>query len=334
MPSITDSSATPVAAYSVPPSHPNEASRQFPPVLDSTIVELWRACRFKCYVRHFLGLERVGATSRHLTFGGAVAKGLEVTRRAFYGDGLAPQHSIPLGTEALLRYWHNEPATLESGPPSVRAKTLDAALCAHALYFERWPLGQDELVPIRTASGAPAVEVVTAVKIPGVPRHPVTGQELLYALRADMVARIADLPWVVAVDEKTTTKFGASYGSQFATRGQFLGYIWGLQQLGLPCKGLFARSIRVTKSEEIEFAEHPIMPTPATLERWLADLKSTVHDMVAAWHQNYFPHNWGSSCGAYGGCDYVNVCSSGEPLTWVGPPGHEVRRWNPLETRE
>ena len=76
---------------------------QFPIVMDWTQISTFKGCPVKWFYSHCLHLSE--PMSVHLQFGACYAKGLEVTRLAYFQDGIAPDLAVAMGKEAIIASW-------------------------------------------------------------------------------------------------------------------------------------------------------------------------------------------------------------------------------------
>jgi len=304
----------------------------FPHVLDATIVSHFRLCQYKMMIEHVLGY-RPKAPNIHLHFGGCLAKGLEIARRAFYLHQKQPHQCLADGVRAIFTEWGDWPVRIEEGKWTERNKSLEACVSSLALYLEKWPLGIEPARPIRTATGAPAIEIVHPIPIPDVPVHPVTGRRLYYAIRADMVVEMFPTGWKMGFDDKSSgTSIDSSWHDKFRLRNQFLGYTWGLRQLGVPVKGIVIRGV-APLSDRIELVETMVLPTDMQIDRWLRMLKITVVEMVNCWKTGLWKWDFADGCTAFNRpCEYMKLCLANDPMAFIDTDYH-VDRWDPLEQR-
>jgi hypothetical protein len=267
--------------------------------------------------------------SVHLHAGAAFARGLEVARIEFYGNGKSAQEAVGLGAIALTRsYGEFSPTNPYSG------KTWDGMLGAYAAYFLKWPLDSDPLIPLRKIDGTPYVEFSFAVPVPGT-RHPDTGDPILYTGRADMIGEVQGLKFIV--DEKTTSLLGASWSRQWDLRGQFIGYVWAAQQSGIDVCGSRIRGISILKSG-YGTADAVMYAQQWKIDSWLRSLRYDVDRMVRLWvgsesrnsaASHAWPQAYDHACTAYGGCPFVELCSVEHPEEWAETNFRE-EVWNPL----
>lgn len=293
----------------------------FPHVFDSTIVAAIRACFRKAeleYLCHWKSRE----PSVHLVAGGAYARGLEVARKAFYGEGRCEEDSIAAGAQALLVAYGD----FECPPDS--AKSAERTLGAFEFYFDRYPLGSDHFEPLTLPGGALGVEFSFAEPLEIL--HPETNDPLIYCGRLDMLGRLDGL--TLGLDDKTTSSLGASWPRQWDLRSQFTGYTWGAQRAGnIRLDGFLVRGVAIlkTKYETME----AITYRPAwQIDRWHGQMLRDIKRFLSAWQEGYFDYSLDASCEAYGGCPFKSICLMPQPEAML-EQRFTRRIWNPL-TRE
>jgi hypothetical protein len=295
----------------------------FPELIDNTM----REAAFVCATKMWYGYERNLAPrvpSVHLHAGGAFARGLEVTRRAFYETKLDSRSAVGQGLHALLEFY----GTFE--PPYESNKTATRMAEALVSYFQQYPLETDFLQPFITPNGKPAIEFTFACEIPDV-KHPTTGNPLLYGGRFDMLAMREGVLFVD--DEKTTSQLGASWAAQWELNSQFTGYCWGAKQHGFPVAGAIIRGISILKNSFGHAQAITYRPAWA-IDRWLEQLVRDAKRMVRAWedhHERGIRHDMalGSACSMYGGCPYKLLCASPDPEKWI-EANYTHRVWDPM----
>ena len=296
---------------------------RFPNVIDNTLRKDFSSCPLKAFYAHFNRLGPV-EPSIHLHFGGAFARGLEVTRKAFYTQGLDAQQAEELGREAITAFWGEYP---QDGNGTV--KSLARCLDAHECYFVEYPLHSDHIKPYITPDGKAGVEFTFALILPF--QHPETGDPLTYAGRFDMLGIYNDTLFVV--DEKTSTALGASWGNQWDLASQFTGYCFAAQSYDYPVSGAIVRGVGLLKSQTT-FAQHITYRPKWMLDQWYEQLLRDVERMLFYWDQyknssRRFDQNLGDACSAYGACTFRRLCLSPNPENWISGYYAE-RHWNPL----
>jgi len=315
---------------------PTEAT--FPAVIDSTMRSSFNLCPHHFFRRYCQGLKHESVNA-HLHFGGCLAKGLEVTRRAWVGG--EPQHLAVLkGVEAVIKQWaYFEPPTNPSRTEAV--KTLDSCILALSDYFREWPLDND---PIRIASfaGEPCIEFRAALPIPGC-FHPDTGEAILYAGRFDTCNTYGSSYW--GLDDKTTGSVPYSWADQWKLRGQLTGYAWLAHAYDMPVIGMLVRGICPTVNGTRLVPTVEVPQPPWKIQRWLSQLQADVWRMLACWNDfqhgkprmlygeindhNAFPQILDSGCYSYNRpCEFMSLCDSQHPERWEDE--YQIQRWEPL----
>ncbi|MFQ5742013.1 MAG: PD-(D/E)XK nuclease family protein [Acidobacteriota bacterium] len=292
----------------------------FPEVVDSTILVTFDACEQRClneYVHHLAKSE----ISQDLHAGGAFAAGIEGTRKALWEQQKSLEASLLDGIRALSIYWGD----FEPPPNSKSAKDFPTVACALLDYYREYDPRMDSLRPYMMANGKPAIEFTFA--LPTEVKHPQTGNPVLYGGRLDMLGYYEDLP--VVVDEKTTKNTpSAGWAEQLHMRGQFIGYIWGVQQHGLPFSNVLCRLVVIQKTQ---YKHIPAIVQIAQwqIERWWEQTNRKIRKMVECWETGDWGYSYGDSCNSYGGCVMLPICVQEEPELFIGD--YATRYWNPLE---
>lgn len=313
----------------------------FPEIFDSSIIAAYKSCAEKFrleYIQHW----KPKAGSVHLKAGGAFAKGLEVTRKAFYTGEIVgfvegewrsiqrePQDAdtaVALGLKALLAAYGD----YECPPDS--AKSAERMCGAFEFYFDNYPLSHDDGYPITVPGGARAIEFSFAHPLPI--QHPVTGNPLLYVGRMDAIIQYAGGSYIC--DEKTTTQLGASWPRQWDLRSQFTGYAWGARQAGIEVEGAIVRGVSILKTK-YDTAQSINYRPEWQIDRWYNELLEWIEDIRTNWTlrgpDGPWRHNLDHSCAEYGGCQFREACLSLDKQPWL-ETAFERRVWNPLLREE
>jgi hypothetical protein len=284
-----------------------------PPVIDSTMLVTWRACPRKFYYSFCENLAPAGQ-SVDLLFGGAIARGLQVAREAFFRDGKPASLAENMGIHAALQFYGDFVP-----PEKKRAKAWEGLLLTMDAYFRQWPLATDPAKPFKNA-----IEFSFALPMPGT-RRP-DGKPWIYCGRFDMFSEIDTILHIV--DEKTTgSSFSFSWADSWTLRNQFLGYVWGAQQHGFRVNKVLVRGISVLLTK-IEFAQAIVTVHPHLIDRWLRQTQKDLNTITQQWESGYFDFNLGDTCTAYGGCAFATPCSTPEPSDWYSM--FAKRDWDPL----
>lgn len=292
----------------------------FPLVWDNTMRSAFVTCPRKMlweYMEHF----KSPFPSIHLHAGGAWAKALETTRMAYYAEEKSPIEAKSLGFDALI----TEYGDFEC--PSHIAKSLDRMIEAFSYYWAAFPLETDAVQPYFTKSGKPMVEFSFALPLDMERlRHPETGDPILYAGRADMVATYAGA--VSIYDDKTTSALGDAWAKQWNRRAQFTGYAWAALAFDIPVSQIIVRGIAILKTM-IKHAECITVRTPHNIAEWHEQCVRDILRAIEAWKSGYWDVNLSDACSSFGGCQFQQPCMSNNPLPWL--EGQFVRKiWNPV----
>lgn len=291
----------------------------FPMALDSTMLRDFRNCPKKFQYSH-LEHWKLKGEKIDLTAGHAFASGIEAVRRAFFDTGISRDDSLIAGAKALI---------LDYGAaecPAENPKSLSNMLGALSEYFTVHGLETDHLRPLRLPDGTHAVEFTFALPVPGEIPHPETGDPILYSGRCDMLADYNDMVFIC--DEKTTKQLGPTWPNQWTLRSQITSYVWAARAYGHDCAGAIIRGIAIRKYD-YGHAEVILYRPQWQIDRWLAQTERDIKRMIRSWEEGYFDYNLDDSCSQYGGCQFLGVCSSNTPETWL-EAGFEKRVWNPL----
>ena len=294
------------------------ADYQFPEIIDSSMLNTWKACRQRWAFQYSAGLSSP-KTSVHLHFGGCFASAIETARRAFYIDGRPSSECVAAAMNTALREWGD----FVVDNPRI-TKTKETLLLAIEGYFREWPLGNDGLTPIFEGSSIEfSFSFPTPIMRPELAR---ANEPILYGGRFDMIAKWEGMNAVV--DEKTTGRsFSSDWAAGWPLRGQFLGYVCGVNAHGIDCHQIVVRGVSVLKTK-ISFVQLPVLVSQHIIDRWYSDTMAEIEDMVSAWKIRYFRRNLGDACSSYQMCQYSIMCQSKKPEDWES--SYSISRWNPL----
>lgn len=272
---------------------------------------------FRMYLEHW----KPSGESEHLVAGKAFASGIEVARKAFFIDKASPEEAAELGLAALWEnYGHYDPPEGSVKDPYRMAGALE-------FYFEQYPLGADGAVP-HLFGDTHGIEFSFAEPLPV--RHPVTGDPLILAGRADMVADA--MGGLFLYDEKTTKQLGGSWTKQWDMRSQFTAYCWGLRGYGFKPTGMIVRGVAIRK-EGYDTMQIPTYRSNWEVDRWLEQTRRDIERFKLMWEEGYWDYSLDHACTEYGGCALTRVCKSSNPESWL-PMYFQKRRWDPINREE
>ncbi len=263
--------------------------------------------------------------NHNLNAGGALAKGLEIARKAFYIEKLSQDQSVKKGLIALIEEYGEADPVTESG----KKKSWDAVAGAFLFYTDMFPFATDLIQPYLLSDGSVA-SVEFSFSIPFPIPHPETGEPLLFVGRFDMLGSY--MGQAFCVDEKTTGRIDSKWSEKWALRGQFIGYVWAARQMGYSVAGTIVRGVALYK-EAYNIVEVPVYAPDWKVEQWLEATLYTISRMIEVWKSSKYRKNFGESCAKYGGCDYLRLCDTPAPERWY-TPYYEVKPWNPLHKEE
>lgn len=319
---------------------PSGISYRFPDVIDSTILSCADSCWQQFFHEYILCLSS-SVISPDLHAGGAFARGIEVARRAYWFEKLSPQDAIFEGFKAFMLQWGTEfePAPKRDG--TAHPKDFVNTAGAYFDYFRQYPLDSDPIQPYIMSGDMPAIEFSFGIPLPI--KHPITGDPLIYGGRLDMVGYYQQ--FLAIIDEKTTSQLGMGWERKWAMRGQFKGYAWALQQHGIPVKAAVIRGIAIQKTQ-YSHLQAITQIRDFQVAEWHADMLSKVQEMVdrfQVWRNQIGAYSgplngvyvsrpwrksWADACESYGGCQFVDLCTSRDPTIWYDT--FQRRIWNPL----
>ncbi len=297
---------------------------KFPEYVDSTMRASFVGCPRKFYSEYMLN-RRVGdgQNSIHLIAGKAFATGVEETKQAFYRDNHTAEEALIIGTRALIGSYR-EPERF-----SDQVKSLDNMIGALDDYFQHYGWETDHFQPLRRPNGDPAIEFSFALPLPEV-NHPVSGLPIIYCGRADWLGVHQDTGIIYAVDEKTTSRLGPTWGKQWRHRGQFTGYVYAGREAGIDVQGAVVRGISILK-KSYGHAEVMQVYSRHYLDRWMEQLQADVRRMISLWDSGKWDFNFSDSCYAYmSPCSYSDACSSRDPDKYL-MSNLDHLKWNPLK---
>lgn len=294
----------------------------FPEVIDSSLIAAFRSCPQKAFLEFFLhwkGKE----LSVHLHAGAAYAKGMEVARKAFFVESASAEDAVALGVGALLTAY----GSFEC--PDDSAKSASRTAGALEFYFERYPLGVDQAIPLTLPDGSRAIEFGGVEPIDEL--HPETGNPMLYSWRMDMACEYNGLK--LGEDDKTASQLGASWPRQWDLRSQFTAYVWGSKRsAGVDLNGFLVRGVSILKSKYDTLEAITYRPD-WQIDRWYEQLLRDVRRMKRCWEEGYFDYNLDHACTEYGGCPFRQVCLTRDPQS-VLENLYQRRQWNPVTRTE
>ena len=295
---------------------------KFPEVIDSSALATWRACKRKFLYEVLRRLVPGKGISVHLLAGGAIAKGLEVARKAFYMEGLPIDEAETKGFLALTKFYGDfEPPELSNRKSWVRVAG------AYLYYLDYFPLGRDPVTPYKGNSG---IEFSFAIPLDQFnPDH--DSDPVIFAGRVDLLGVYNK--GIFIMDDKTRSQLGPFWSGQWSLRGQFLGYCWAAIQHEIPINGVIVRGLKFGQND------FSIAQALEQYPQWLIDercigMVQDVRDLIRAYQHRddprAFPKCFAEACVSYGGCPFKDICRRSDPEPWH-KQDFVVVEWNPLK---
>lgn len=255
-----------------------------------------------------------GEPSIHLHAGAAFASGIEVVRKAFFGEDRSSDEAIALGVEQLLAAYGDHPEwESENKNSTAMAGALDA-------YFQNWPLHTDFIRPWAPLDSLRNGTEFT-FEVPLDIKHPETGDPLLYTGRIDLLGEHSTDKTVWVLDDKTAGQLGNRWINQWALDSQPTSYIWAVKQYGVPVAGALIRGVSILKTK-YGFAQAMEVRTQFELDQWYRQLLRDAAAMIATWRDFRESRPVDRKldkafCGMYSGCPFQTACRSPDPGPWV-----------------
>jgi hypothetical protein len=293
----------------------------YPEVLDSSMIAVMKQCP-QLWKKVYIDEWKSKVTRIDLHAGAAFAKGVEDGRRAFFEDGKEAEEAQAIGVASLLRYYGNVEC------PPENPKSAERMAGALTYYFDQFPLTHSTGYPILLPGGKRAIELSFAQ--PLAINHPITGQPLIYAGRLDAV--LSTLGDQFGCDEKTTKSLGPTWPNQWQLRAQLIGYKWGMKQWGIRVAGVVVRGVSILKTK-YDHAESVNYYPDWMVDRWEMELLEWIEESIRWWKTKRYRYNMDFSCSAYGGCGFLDTCTSQNEQPWL-ETYYERRHWDPVTRTE
>ena len=138
----------------------------------------------------------------------------------------------------------------------------------------------------------------------------------------------------LGMDDKTTSRLGATWPKQWDLRSQFTAYTWGADvgayKMGL--QGFLVRGISILKRDYDTLQAITYRPR-WQLERWHEQVHRDIRRMIRCWEEGYWDYALDSACEEYGGCQFRNACLMHEPQQLL-EQHFQRRRWDPIRREE
>ena len=307
---------------------PSPFSTQLPTfqtVWDSTSIGWFKECAAKYHYQMVLGYDSA-AKGIHLYFGGLYAAALER-----YAHSRANGESHDTATLRMTRWaLENSGETVDgvfvpwqSNDPIKNRYTLIRSLVWNV--EDRLNSAFSTLI---LSSGKPAVELSFNFAA-----YDIAGETIHLAGHLDEVVETADGQRWIRDDKTTKSALNAQYFKQYTPNNQMSLYsIAAKVVFDVPAQGVLVRAAQIG----VNFTRFATAQAPrpkAVLDEWFADTESWITLARSYAEKGHWPMN-DKSCGNFGGCPYIRVCSvsPSHRKSWL-EQDFVKRKWNPLDTR-
>lgn len=293
---------------------------QLPLYLDSTMISVARSCLKKFYWNFILNKVPAGENI-HFIAGGSFAAALHKIRQMQGASSTAIPHEELLegAFPTFIRAWGEYVA------PEAHQKNIHNVWYALEQYLLRYPPFTDPVQPLKLQTGV-ASEFSFALPLPVT--HP-SGEPFLYCGRFDVLGEYGGR--ITVMDDKTTGYFPSNWERLWMMRGQFIGYVWACQQLGYETDDCMVRGTAILKSG-VDFRDCPITYPKHLIDRWFEELCLTAERIKQHYAAGYWPYDFAEACSSYGGCPYMELCTSKEPEAWLN--NYQQRTWSPISMED
>lgn len=298
---------------------------ELPLHIDSTMRTAFTECPRRFYYEFCLGF-RPSDKSQDLIAGGCFAKAIEVYLSEIHSRRSTPARAHALAFAAFSHAWGDFQPKNPANP-----KTFERTWAAFEAYIQKWPADEDHIQPITRDTAEPSYEFTFALPLDeettGLPfeLHP-SGSPFIFSGRFDALGHYLDQKLIIR-DEKTTKGIGPKWNEKWDLRGQFIGYVWACQLLGLDVEQVAIRGVGILK-RDIKLAEALKTYRPHLVERFAHVLQRDIFRIREAWDTGIWDFVYNDRCSQYDGCMFQQLCLRADPLPWY--KDFVQTRWNPL----
>ena len=248
----------------------NNLQTLFPQIISNTDLSLISQCQFKWFRTRVQHLKKnVSSYNADLEAGGAYAYATQRVREAFYDKGKSAEEALEIGKFFLKERMEKEANGYDIDSELKNPQRMCTALEA---YFKKWPLEEEEFIPLQRIDGTYAIEQSLTAQLSVI--HPETGKPLIFKGKLDNFPKRNDRIYIM--DEKTTKNIRYNEAQLRQASGQFLGYAWLAKQHGIEVTDTRVRLIAI-QQREIKLEEFIIPATPFAVNRWY---NSTVNKLT------------------------------------------------------
>lgn len=136
------------------------------------------------------------------------------------------------------------------------------------------------------------------------------GYDVYYFGTIDMAVRDKNTSEVFLMDHKTSVSLGADFHARHKVSNQMTGYVWALNEcFGLACNTAIINGIQVAKT--VQGTIRIMIPVHKDqIEEWKLSVKDAVRQYLFSLSMQHFPMAANSACGQWGGCQFLDICST------------------------
>lgn len=303
----------------------------FPEVLSTTQdIELYSACNYKWFLRRCAKFTKY-AYNNDLEAGSEFAKACEITRNAYYKQGLPELDAIELGKKNILESFG---ATYAEATYQDDLKTPEKLVEVFDKMFTENLMSESTITPFEMADGNLSVEQDFSVELPFI--HPETGKPIILKCLLDMLGTKQNTVYVV--DEKTCKSVLSDAIKQadlLRTQNQFVQYVtvgnmnkdkFGGLSITHVCINRCKIKKNYAKNESVVEAYEFVVDVWFQ-KTWWNNLLYLVQDMLKKYkyfkeakespamgsaYEVIFPRAYGQACTAFfSPCPFTYHCTSG-----------------------
>lgn len=137
---------------------------------------------------------------------------------------------------------------------------------------------------------------------------------IIFHGQIDLVLRNRITGLVSISDHKTTAALGKDFYNRISPNHQYTGYVWAANNLlGLQTDSFLVNGIQVAKTKS-EFARQLTTIAPDDYQEMISAYVEASYRLIGAYESGNYPMTSPNPCAAYGGCQYLDICSAPKAL--------------------
>jgi hypothetical protein len=307
----------------------------FPVALSTTSdLEIASTCMYKWFLMRCAKFTSRGEGNIDLDAGSGFARAMELTREAYYKQGLSAEEAVNVGRKHILEEYGKTFAEQHYQHELKTPSKLDEVF---ERMFHEHPLDHTSVTPFEMTDGSISVEQDFSTELPFT--HPETGKPLILKCKLDMLGTRNNLVYVV--DEKTTKSVLTDDIKQtnlLRTQNQFVQYVTVANHNKEKFGDLEVTHVLINKcviKNKYAANEEVIHPYEFRIDVWFQktwwnNMLALVEDMLTKYqtykalskepeqvkqamqYQAVFPRNYSHGCTLfYRPCQFTNHCTSG-----------------------